>query len=82
MRDLSRCTDRYKLMYSLEKNENGYLLIVEKICNTEKSSVKFLIEESYERCEVLLKKLWSCKVTPMSIEYILEDEKISFKIIN
>lgn len=81
MRKMTRATGKYKILYMLEKCQDGYVLCVEKTTPNEKERVSFFINSSQSDCDELVRKLWACKVTPMSVEYILIDEGFDYKII-
>ncbi len=75
---LVRSTDKYKLKYTLEERQNGYVISIEKISEKWIESRSFTVVASKDSCEELLRRLCYCRVTPVSLEYILQDSGYAY----
>ncbi len=71
-----------KLKYAIYRRENGFVIMVEKTQRRQTERVRFFLCENKEKCIGLFRRLYTAKVTPMSVAYILEDEGFCFTNID
>ena len=76
---LQRNTEKYKLKYMLSEKGSDFVLSVEKDDDKTKQIRSFLVKTSRNECECMIRKLCSCRVTPVSVEYILQDSGIYYE---
>ena len=69
-----RTYKKYSLVYSLEKNDIGYNVSIQKCGENGTEISSYIVNGIEKELKALLCRLWSCGVTPMSLVYILEDE--------
>lgn len=69
-----RTYKKYSLVYNLANNGGTYVISIEKSNANGVEKCSYTVHGNESELKALLCRLWRCGVTPLSLQYILEDE--------